>query len=237
MGRMLSAVLTLALAFTLLAIPVFADDSDTDMVTITTQNKVTEQGIEFVVSVYEKNDSGTINVIDIPSGGQIAKGKMFSVFVENPTKKYLEVIQYGADGREVGRTTVDTADPDGPGFDEFFFREGVNEDTTFVLDYKELKAQKMSVTASTKTVKKSAVAKKSVKVKCITVKNAKGKVTYSKVSSGSSKYLSVNKSGAVVVKKGTPVGTYKIKVKVTAAGNSEYKKATKTVTAKVKVKK
>ena len=36
--------------------------------------------------------------------------------------------------------------------------------------------------------------------------------------------------------KGTKVGTYKIVVAVTAAGNKQYKAGTKTVTVKVKVK-
>lgn len=73
--------------------------------------------------------------------------------------------------------------------------------------------------------------------KTMTVKKAQGKVTYAKVSKGSSKYLTISKStGKITVKKKTPKGTYEIKVKVTAAGNSNYKKGSKTVTVKVKVK-
>ena len=74
-------------------------------------------------------------------------------------------------------------------------------------------------------------------VTALTVTKAQGKVTYAKVASGSSKYLTVNKTtGKVFVAKGTPKGTYKIKVKVTAAGNANYKALSKTVTVKVTVK-
>ena len=43
-------------------------------------------------------------------------------------------------------------------------------------------------------------------------------------------------TGKVTVKKKLKKGTYKIKVKVTAAGNSNYKALTRTVTFKIKVK-
>ena len=65
---------------------------------------------------------------------------------------------------------------------------------------------------------------------------AKGRVTYTKVSKGSSKYLSINKkNGKIKVKKGTPPGVYKIKVKVRAAGNSSYKAKTTKVTVRITV--
>ena len=43
-------------------------------------------------------------------------------------------------------------------------------------------------------------------------------------------------NGKVTVKKGLKKGTYKVKVKVKAAGNKNYKAATKTVTFKINVK-
>ena len=93
----------------------------------------------------------------------------------------------------------------------------------------------MKVSKRTATVKASAVANKAKKVNAIKVKAAKGTVTYSKVSG--SDYLKVSKkTGKIVVKKGTPSGTYKIKVKVNASGNNQYESASKTVTVKIKVK-
>ena len=72
--------------------------------------------------------------------------------------------------------------------------------------------------------------------KVIKVTNpGKGKLSYAKVS-GNKKITVNKKTGKVTVKKGIKKGTYKVKVKVTAAGNSNYKKASKTVTFKVQVK-
>lgn len=95
----------------------------------------------------------------------------------------------------------------------------------------------MSVKAKAKAVKVKAkkAKKKAVSVKAITVTGANGTVTFAKV--GKSAKLSINaKTGKVKVKKGTKKGTYKIKVKVTAAGDATHASATKTITVKVKVK-
>ena len=98
-------------------------------------------------------------------------------------------------------------------------------------------AQPMKVKAAKKTVKAKRLKKKNQAVsKVISVKKAQGKVTYAKVKKGSSARLTVNKkTGAILVKKGTKKGTYKIRVKVTAAGNKNYKKGSVTVTVSVKV--
>ena len=94
--------------------------------------------------------------------------------------------------------------------------------------------QKMTATPKKAVVKLAKVKKANQTVKAVTVKNNQGKVTYKK--SGSSK-LTVNaKTGKITVKKGTKKGTYKIKIKVTAAGNASFNKAVKTVTVKVTVK-
>ena len=66
-------------------------------------------------------------------------------------------------------------------------------------------------------------------------RKGQGKVTYAK-SSGNKKITINKKTGKVTVKKGLKKGTYKVKVKITAAGTSTYKKATKTTTFKIKVK-
>ena len=93
----------------------------------------------------------------------------------------------------------------------------------------------MTVSRKVKSVKASVLSKRAKTVKAITVKNAKGKVTYTKVSG--SKYLEVNKTtGEITVKKGAPKGIYSAKVRVKAAGDSNYDSTTKTVTVKVRVK-
>ena len=99
------------------------------------------------------------------------------------------------------------------------------------------KANPITVKAKKVTFKASKVKKKAQSVKAskaFTVKEARGKVTYKKTSG--SKKLSISKAGKVTVKKGAKKGTYKAKVKVTAAGNSKYKSGSKTVTLAVRVK-
>ena len=104
------------------------------------------------------------------------------------------------------------------------------------------KANPLTVKAKTVTFKAAKVkrAKQSVKAsKAFTVKKAKGKVTYKAVKSISKnamKWVKVAKNGRVAVKKGAAEGTYKLKVKVTAAGNDAYKSKSKTVKLVVKVK-
>jgi hypothetical protein len=100
----------------------------------------------------------------------------------------------------------------------------------------------LKVSAKTKAVKAKKLKKKKQTVKPLKIKNAKGAVTVTKVKKGSAaklfKKITVNKkTGAITIKKGKYAKkTYKIKLKVTAAGTSAYKKGEKTVTIKVKVK-
>ncbi|MGN0354368.1 MAG: leucine-rich repeat protein [Muricoprocola sp.] len=89
-------------------------------------------------------------------------------------------------------------------------------------------AQPMKVSASTTSVKLSAVKKKAQKV-TLKVTKAQGKVTYT---SSSKKYVTVSAKGTVTLKKGTPKGTYKITVK--AAGKGIYAAGSKVISIKVK---
>lgn len=86
---------------------------------------------------------------------------------------------------------------------------------------------KTSASVKAKTLKKKA---QSFKIQA----KAKGKVTYKK-SSGSKK-ITVSKAGKVTLKKGLKKGTYKVKVKITAAKTTNYKAKTTTKTIKIKVK-
>ena len=104
------------------------------------------------------------------------------------------------------------------------------------------KANTMTVKAKTVTVKASSAKKKvqSVKAsKAFAVKNARGAVTYKatkNVTKNAMKKVTVAKNGIVTVKKGTKAGTYKLNVKVAAAGDKAYESGSKTVTLTVKVK-
>ena len=98
----------------------------------------------------------------------------------------------------------------------------------------------LEVKGKTAAVRYSAVKKKSrgigvTKVTAFT-KKGQGKLTYTKAS-GNKKIVINKTTGKVTVKKGLKKGTYKVKVKVRADGNANYKaSAWKTVTFGVRVK-
>ena len=96
----------------------------------------------------------------------------------------------------------------------------------------------IKASGASKTVKYAKLKEKAATVKAVTVKKAAGEVTYRKqsVNKSSSRFKVNKKSGIITIKKGTGKGTYKIKIKVTAAGNNKYKAGSKTVTVKIKVK-
>ena len=96
----------------------------------------------------------------------------------------------------------------------------------------------LKVKATAKKVKASKLKKKALKVKALKVTKAIGKKSYKITSSKSlKKKFKVNKTtGKITVKKGLKKGTYKIKVKVTAKGNANYKSMSKTVKVKITVK-
>lgn len=101
------------------------------------------------------------------------------------------------------------------------------------------KANPMKVKATTKTVKVKNLKKKALTVAPLKVTSAKGKLKYKLVSGNakSKKALKLNtKNGKVTVKKKTKKGTYKLKVKVTAAGTTAFKPLSKTVNITVKVR-
>jgi len=101
-------------------------------------------------------------------------------------------------------------------------------------------ANPLTIKPKTATVKYSKLKKKAQTLavaKVITfAKKGQGTMTYTKASGN--KKITINKrTGKVTVKKGLKKGTYKVKVKVKAAGNANYKaSAWKTVTFKIKVK-
>ena len=70
--------------------------------------------------------------------------------------------------------------------------------------------------------------------KAVTVKKAVGKVTYAKASGN--KKITVAPNGKITIQKGLKRGKYKVKIKVTAAGNSKYLPLTKKITVTVVVK-
>ena len=104
------------------------------------------------------------------------------------------------------------------------------------------KANTMTVKAKSITFKASKLKKKMLWTKAFTVKKAKGEVTFKTTkwlnasAKKAKKKLYVSDDGYINAKKGVKAGTYKFKVKVTAAGNDSYEPKSKTVTLTVKVK-
>ena len=98
------------------------------------------------------------------------------------------------------------------------------------------KTNTLKVKVTTKTVKYKSVKKKKQVVKSINILKSNGKITYTKLKGSSSKLTISKTSGKITVKKGTRKGKYKIKVKVSAAGDKLYKSGSKTVTVTIKVK-
>ena len=101
-------------------------------------------------------------------------------------------------------------------------------------------ANPLSVKAKTAAIKYKKLKKKAQSLtlgKVITtVKKGQGTVTYTKAS-GNKKITINKKTGKVTVKKGLKKGTYKVKVRVKASGNANYKaSAVKTLTIKIKIK-
>ena len=101
-------------------------------------------------------------------------------------------------------------------------------------------ANPLKVKAKTVTVKFSKLNKKAQKLKVTKVvrftKKGQGTLTYKKVKGN--KKITINKrTGKVTIKKGLKKGTYKVRMKIKAKGNANYKaSAYKTITFKIKIK-
>jgi len=122
---------------------------------------------------------------------------------------------------------------------ELYGYDANGEVAQFDLTYKYKEANTLYVKAKkTYKVKASKVKKKNQSIKrskVLTIKNNKGSLSFYKVS-GNAKIVINATSGKITVKKKLKKGTYKVQVRVKAAGNSTYAQSTKTVTIKIKVK-
>jgi len=97
--------------------------------------------------------------------------------------------------------------------------------------------QTMKVSAKKITLKASVVRKKTQAIsrsKAFKVSKAAGKVTFKKTKGN--KKITVASNGKITVKKGLKKGTYRIRVKVKAAGDGNHKAGSKTVTVRIRIK-
>ena len=109
---------------------------------------------------------------------------------------------------------------------------------TIIIPFAIAKAtQALNVKPVKQVVDYSTIASKSItmKVPLKFVTKAFGKVTYVKVSGA--KCITINKkTGKVTIKKGAKRGTFKFRIKVSAAGNNNYKARSKLITCTMVVK-
>ncbi len=107
-------------------------------------------------------------------------------------------------------------------------------------DTKAKKSNPIKVSAKNKTIRINKLKNKQQSLKLFTVKKAEGKVTYKliNVTKKLKKYVKIKANGIIIIKKWTKAkkGTYNIKVTIKAKGNNNYKNASKTVTAKIRIK-
>lgn len=97
--------------------------------------------------------------------------------------------------------------------------------------------QTLSLHKENQRVSASVIARRAVKLTDVITFNTPpvGTVTFSKVS-GDSRITVNSATGALTLRRGMGKGTYKVKIRVRAAGNRFYKAAKKDVTVKIKIK-
>lgn len=176
------------------------------------------------------------------------------IFVENPLPPvsyynpdyiYGDWFYYYGDGKYGPELTLAQAESKNVVYSGGEFPTESPVDINGNKDIKPVSSKKdnpIKVSVKTKSVKAKTLKKKSQSFKAITVKNAQGKVDYKLVKASVKKklrpYISVNKKGVIKIKKwkNAKKGTYKMTVKITARGNTNYNSKVVTKTLKVRIK-
>ena len=199
------------------------DNGQTTAVTVPSGSSVVKDGDKYKVIVV--NGTATIEK-DVVIGETVVIDKSGSMSCNGEHKwdngKVTKAATYTATGVKTYTCTVC----------------GATKTETIAKKAKKKNTLKVKKVKKTLTVKYSKLKKKTQSIKLakyLKVTKAKGTVTYAK-SSGNKKITVDKKTGKIKIKKGLKKGTYKVKIKVTAAGNTEYNAAVKTVTVKIKVK-
>ena len=103
------------------------------------------------------------------------------------------------------------------------------------------KKNPVKITVKKKTVSSKKLSAKSLMLAPLIITNAKGKLSFVLIKNGTSKKLwkrlKINKNGSLTLKKGGyKRASYKVKVKITAKGNSRFKKRTLTKVIRLRIK-
>ncbi len=175
---------------------------------------------EDVLTLEEAVKSGTVSVEDVKK--LCEDNKLTEITFEKVEPQYQETLP--ADGNEATDPTAETAPK------LISVPKALNRRTNPV-----------TVKTSKKTVSKKKLKSKKQTLKAFTIKNAKGKVSVKVVKKGTSSKLysklKVKNNGTLTVKKGVyKKKTYRIKLRITAAGNSKFKPKTIYKTIKLRIK-
>ena len=263
---MISVIAVLALALCMLPASVFADDATSKTVmpqadtasatggtfpSGTNSTDVVFPGGTNSTDVIIPGGTNSTDVVDPDTGGAgtVTKADIGKASVAGLSKRvYTGKPHYPKPVVKIGSTTL------AKGVDyTVTYKNNVNAGTAIVKiagkgRYTGVKSvtfkidrAKNTLVVRTKAKKLKAKAlkeKKTVLKKLVIAKKARGKVAFKNVSKKKAlKKFKVNaKTGAIAVPKNTKKGTYMVKVKVIAKGNSNYKAAKMTVDVKIKVK-
>ena len=223
--------------------------NDGSSVTVSSNTEITKTADGQINVKATDNDKTT--TVTVPSGSSVVKsGDSYTVTVINGTEVIEKTVAAGetvvidksgsmsCNGNHKWDNGAITIAPS-------YVADGVKTYTCTVCGNQKIeklaklqkKANTLSVKAKKPSVKFAKLKKKKQSLalkKWATVSNAKGAVSFKKTKGN--KKITVAKNGKITLKKGLKKGTYKIKIQVTAAGNTEYNASVKTVTVKIKVK-
>lgn len=239
---------------------VYDGKAKTPVVTVRANGRTLKQNVDFSVAYANNKNAGTGKVtVKGKAGYEGSKSVSFTIKKTSLSKaKLTGLVSKARTGKAVKQVPVVTVGKttlkNGKDFTVAYKNNkkvgkatvtvkgkgkytGSKSATFKIVKYKQpmtVKVAKKTVVAKAATVKKKAV----TLAKPVTVKKAKGKVTYSNVSTqAAAKKLKVNaKTGKITVPKGMKKGTYTLKLKVASAGSGNYAYGDKTVSVKVKVK-
>ncbi|MBR0412068.1 MAG: hypothetical protein IJI47_00670, partial [Eubacterium sp.] len=224
--------------------------------------KAFEKKINYIIKVQQPTEGGTVSLVD-SSGNALKKSNNYYVAHEgekvvvkaNLLSGYTVIAAYNGVGEMLPLLKDENGNfyiivPKGGGI---YISVDIEESSSYSSN-EDIRKKPVPVVAAQKTAKKAnplkikgkkvtlKASKLADKKQTISVKKAikfvqkgKGTITYKKIK-GNKKITVNKKTGKITVKKGLKKGTYKVKVQVTAAGNSNYKKAVKKTTVKIVVK-
>lgn len=183
---------------------------------------------DYTLTYLNNKGTGTASVV-ITGIGDMYKGSVtlnFTIVAKSETEPTTEAVETTAPTEEPTTEAVETTAPT---------KEPMTEPVV-----REKKENTISVSVKTVSFKAKRLKKGKVSVKAVTVKNAEGKVSFKlkSVPKKLKKLVKINSKGVITFKKQAKVkkGLYKIKVCVTAKGNSDFKKGSVTGTVKIRIK-